>query len=427
MNILNGIGILFLYLVIFISIFIYILLIRNKQNIIDNWPIYRCEPYIIPLASVFGKDPGENLSGCMYQSTQGFFGVLIKPFYMILTLFTNILKDLFDHLDILRNFLEPIRNFIAFGSDMVYKKVEGIMNVVIYSFLKINNLLKRVFANFRLAVYSLEASQMAINSTWDGPIGGLVRQWGPMVDFFCFAKGTNVNGIPIENIQISNNVIGILTFEAPKYLYNYKGIYVSGNHFVKHNDQWMMVKETDAQLIPNNISKTLHSLITKNHRICFSGIEWADYEETDRLYRIQKQLALKNLESDAKTEFLENEPNLLLANTPILLKNMTWSNISDIKLGDILFPNNKVVGLIKVQEVINHNSGVGRSNIIFENKAWSLMNNVEYTKSFGVHYNLITTKGYFITKKYIVRDYLEVDRMDLYGKLSDITHLVLDK
>ena len=423
MKLLYGVFYLSIYFITFITILLYITLVYNRQNIIDNWPLYRCNPIVIPFASFFGKDPSENLQGCLFTSTEGFFGILIQPFQMIMKIFVKILDDLFNQLNVLRVFLEPVREFIRFSSDMVYQKVEGVMNVVIYSFLKINNIMKRVFANFRLAVYSLEASQMAINSTWNGPIGGLIRTWSPVVDFFCFAKGTDINGIPIENIEIGGNILGTLVFKAPKQLYNYKGILVSGNHFVFHNGYWTMVKNTGAKLVPYS-GETLHSLITADHLIRFSGILWADYEETDRLYKVQKRLSLKNLGIQQPNEMIE-EPNLVLDDTKIIMNNGSMEKISDLEIGDVLFPENAVIGIVKMRAKIHHQEGLGIANILFKSSEWVLENPDDTNISEAIHYNLITSKGYFVTEKVIVRDYIEIDRIDLYSELSNMTQCVL--
>ena len=99
-----------LYFIIFISILGYILIYENKQYIINNWPIYRCNPVIIPFAGYFGKNAAENLNGCLASNFGKFFKILIKPFQFIIKniqyLLVDILSQLIDAI-VAQTFLTP--------------------------------------------------------------------------------------------------------------------------------------------------------------------------------------------------------------------------------------------------------------------------------------------------------------------------------
>jgi hypothetical protein len=56
-----------------------------------------------------------------------------------------------------------------------------------------------------------------------------------------------------------------------------------------------------------------------------------------------------------------------------------------------------------------------------------LKNSYSITKYTGIMYNLITTKGYYQTNKYIVRDYLELHSPKIYDDVRDFTLQILNK
>lgn len=420
------------YLFIYISVFIYLVFFINKDFIINNWTTYRCYPVIMPFASFFGKDTSENISGCLGQSFHEFFGILIKPFQYMIGIITKLLGDITEHINLIRTMTAPIRSFVKQATSMMYKKVENLMGMVLYSFLKINNLMKRVYANFRLAVYSLEASQMAIRSTWDGPIGGTVRTWAPVADFFtdffCFGEETIILDRPISQISIGiGDIYGIFKFLAPKTLYNYRGVLISGNHLVYHNNKWTLVKETGSTKVDYN-GKYIYSLLTHSHRIQIGSIIAADYEETDQLVEIQKNLCLKNLKSSDNIDNKRITPNLVSDSVKIWVENRLV-RIDQIEVGSYLQNGNRVLGIAIVKTRIPTYNGYGIHNIVFSNKGWHLLENIVdknyVTNNEQVYYNLITTNGYYRTEDYVLRDYIEFHAMDVYDTLTKMSQVVL--
>ena len=449
----------FIYVIIFIILLLYIILVYNRKNIIKNWDQYKCSPLIIPFASFFDKDPIENLNGCMWNGYKSNFGILIKPFTYMIDTIKLVIKKLFDQLNSIRTLLKPIRDFVESATAMVYKKIEGIMNLTMFTFLKMNNLMKRTFANFRIMVYALEASQYTIQSTWNGPIGKITRFWAPGIDFFsdffCFEPSTkvlNVNKVPVEISKLNigdtlfhnNNIIGILKMIGVDNYYNYNGIIVSGNHLVYNyeNKKWTEVSfAPGAKYVHKPEIKNVYCLITANNTIPildnYRNIHhFSDYIETkdDAVMKYQRTLIYNRLSIPTNEICLEH--NLLGSKTQILMKNNEYNDILNINIGDQLHDNNIVVGIIKqyvsdIVVMLTHDNGMYTySNIIFENHSWQTIKMIEKfyntTKYSGLMYNLITTKGFYETDKFIVRDYLELHSTKIYDDVRAITLQILN-
>ena len=430
MDIYKSIFYLTIYFITFVLVLGFMVLSVNKQYIIDNWNVYRCNPLVMPFAGYFGFNSAENMVGCLNVSFNSYFGLFIRPFQYMIDIIKKIINDIIKQLDSIRNIIKPIRDFFETASAMVFKKIEAVMGTVIYSFLKINDLMKRMFANFRLAVYSLEATQMTVRSVWDGPIGKTTRFWAPTVDFFsdffCFAPNTIINGIPIEQIPFDENIYGKLEVFSPKTMYRYNNVIVSGNHIVYDGTSWVRVKDVGTPEV-STFTK-IYSLYTKNHRLTINNTLFCDYEETDKITKIQKSLILDVLRSPS-TNILNDNPNLLMGTKLVKLFDGSFKPISELQLGEQLYENDIVLGKITQKLPLFVHSGYGINNIIQHNNEWQLLSDFVSNDAIeieSVYYNIVTINGFYYTNEFTVRDYLEVHDIELFNKIGDITILLLN-
>ena len=72
----------FLTIIIFlIFIFLYVFnkLYIKYYEIKRNWPTYKCQPFIMPLAGYFGYDVGDNFVSCIGNIQSDLMGEFIKP------------------------------------------------------------------------------------------------------------------------------------------------------------------------------------------------------------------------------------------------------------------------------------------------------------------------------------------------------------
>ena len=417
----------FLYFIIFLSCVGYLLLVQNRQKIIDDWENYRCNPLVMPFASYFGHNASENLEGCLSVSFKMFFDMLMAPFNGMMSMISGLLGNLVTQLNFIRNLTAPIREFVKSAAQSVFKKTENLMNVVMFTFLKMNDILKRVFANFRLMVYTLEATQMTLTSTWNGPIGKMTRFWAPAADFFCFdattpikmcdGKHKSISQLVIgDELYESSRVYGLLWSNPPEYMYNYKNIIVAGGHFVKDVDGiWRPVEQSPIAIkmkTPSSIQR-IYSIWTTTHTMFSNDIEFADYDETTKTLPLQKKMIGWQLGIDIKQDHQEPNENVLRADIEILLSSMNWKPVSQLEIGDELFPiGNSIVAKIQKCMPTKMRNGYGVGNIVFNDSKWNLLSNIHSNQQFTIYneiaYNIATTRGFFITRNYIIRDYLEL-------------------
>jgi hypothetical protein len=388
---------------------------------------------VIPFADLFGYDSTENMVGCMNTSFTGYFDILIRPFKYMLQNIKNIMGDSVNQLNNIRYIIKPIRDFFGTASSMVFKKVEAVMGTVLYSFLKINDLLKRVFANFRLAVYTLEASQMSVRSLWDGPVGKMTRFWAPGVDFFsdffCFSPDTLIDGVPIKDVELNEHIYGKMVVFSPSVMYAYNDVLVSGNHLVHNQNKWVRVKEVGKPVPATH--KTIYTLFTKTHRIIINNTLFCDYEETNKVFKIQKRMILNGLKSPS-TQIQTMDPNLIAGWVEVRMEDGSYKAISQLELGERLYNNDMVLGkLYQKNKLLLSTDGFGLNNIVYNQSSenWHLLSDMQCSASThdDICFNIVTKNGYFYTKTRIVRDYLEMHSVAIFDAIGDLTIYHLQK
>jgi hypothetical protein len=103
---------------------------------------------------------------------------------------------------------------------------------------------------------------------------------------YCFDPSTPIqmaNGSTkeIKNIQLGDDtkggeVTGVFQFKASDDIHNYKGVTVAGGHYVKENNEFIMVKDSPLAVKIDKIP-VVYSLDTSARRIFIKDIEFADY------------------------------------------------------------------------------------------------------------------------------------------------------
>ncbi len=119
----------------------------------------------------------------------------------------------------------------------------------------------------------------AIGSIFSG--GGLTKFGG-----FCFDPDTLVQMADgsekkIKDIKLGDNtkggeVTGVFQFKASDEIHDYKGVIVAGSHYVKENNEFIMVKDSPLAIKIDKIP-VVYSLDTTGRRIFINDIEFADY------------------------------------------------------------------------------------------------------------------------------------------------------
>ncbi len=186
------------------------------------------------------------------------------------------------------------------------------------------------------------------------------------IDQCCFDKNTileTINGkkkmhnIKIGDILKDDSIItGIFKMEYNKdTIYKIGNILVTEEHPILYKNKWIRVDEhPESEKITNYNKKYLYCINTTSKKIAIDNYIFQDWDELDEndIEELKDLTNINNiLDINLKLEHGFHK------NTKIKLIDNTIKNIEDIKPGDILFNNNKVLGVAilngKNNETIN--------------------------------------------------------------------------
>jgi hypothetical protein len=300
-------------------------------------------------------------------------------------------------------------------------------------------------------IMTVIAILVAAVATFTGIIGAEIYD---MADGFCFAgdslvKMNDGTSKPISEINIGDvlwkggAVNGTLKFSgADVALFNYKGIKVSGEHLVHHeNLRWMKIIQTGAPSCGKE--EFIYSLVTDNNRIPILGesgetINFADWEEfsDDSILREWHAYVQDALKIPGKLRRSPSGP-AHLAGKVMVQRADQYIPVSSVKIGDLIndyncqenqYRNTKVIGIYETNEYANRTLSEGVWK--WCGHYWS-QGNVRESGFRGLidegkRYHLITSTGTFAVNlgdssfEYLIRDFTEMGVTNLKNTSSAV-------
>jgi hypothetical protein len=287
-------------ILIFIFLYVFNVLSVGIQKIKDDWPQYRCNPIVMPFASVFGYDPMSNFSFCIQNMMSSYMGYLMQPIKYSFSVLGNISKDINDALTGVRAFFNNIRNYIT----NIIQTVFGVFLNILIEFQRVTINIKDIFAKLigilATLMYVLEGTVDTMESGWNGPPGQLVRA-------LCFHPDTKVElkdgslyamkDLPLNSIlKTGSKVCAVMNIsnitekgEFIEKLYSIDGgennekILVSGSHLIYNNEikQFVHVEDLSNVIISDINSPNFACLITSDHIIPIGKHIFHDWEDNN--------------------------------------------------------------------------------------------------------------------------------------------------
>ena len=241
----------------------------------------------------------------------------------------------------------------------------------------------------------------------------------------CFDEETIFQMENGENKRIKDIVVGeklvkgneinckIIVNACYSKMYELDDIVVSDSHMLCYTGKWIPVKDhPDARIIKTYDKPYLYCFNTSSKIIRLNGITFTDWDE---LYGSQL------INSIYKREDIHKELHCGLSkNTQITMADGTYKCLIDVNIGDNLWNNVKVVGLVEingltVNKLYDYQHNLGKMHIICSD-------NLYYIDGFGKNvrldsfhkkeipkeeklYHLLTSSSYFYIQQLKVSDY----------------------
>jgi len=396
-------------------------------DVFNNWPKYRCNPIIMPFASLFGYDATENFNFCMKNIFSLNAGAVLAPVYGVMANFTDIVGTISNVANSFRYLIANLLNGMERLMGSFRDRFQFILFTIRMSFFKIMNLMGRLYSTFYAVIFMGLSGLQAANNVANNDLVKFLLE-------FCFDPETIIkleSGqlVPIKTLKIGdrltpvNGVAPIVTSlfefdgsETPMVSVN--GVVVSSKHFMRYNslDSWIEAgSNPDSKWTPS--LKRLICLNTSTHTLFINGKLFSDYDESESAVVIKKTQALaeRSLNSGVSGTGVSNYSLGLDPTTQVRVVGGKMVALADLVIGDVLYDGGVVKGLVKekVNSIVElpDNTRVAAAQLIWNKKTetWVRAAHMFKTESCNCVFNHVITTGSVIeTPNYMFRDYREV-------------------
>lgn len=292
-----------LVLLIFALMHTFIILAVQIENIKKNWPIWKCNPIIMPLAGQFGHDEFTNFTECIQSMQTNYMDYLLGPINVDLSAITQLGTMFTDGLQGSFEILTSLQTLLA----TIFENIYGVFYLVIIEFQKMVINIKDIFAKiggmFTILSYLLEGLGITIASLRNSPVG-------EAVEAACFDPNTKIqlinnevvamkdiklnsklkNGSIVRSVMKINNLdskqnIRENMYEIPGGEIN-ETIYVTGSHLIYDDmiKQFIEVRHlrgSNPSVVSDKNCGELCCLITSDHTIPIGKWVFHDWEDNN--------------------------------------------------------------------------------------------------------------------------------------------------
>ena len=289
--------------IVFVFLYFMSVLLIGIKKIKNSWPEYKCNPMVMPFASVFNHDPVTNFMGCVTGMQSGIMGFFLQPLK-----YASFLSGKLG--GILTNALQEARylmNYIRKRLSTITVDIFGVFLNILIQFqrllISMKTLVGKLMASMMTMAYLIVGSMRLGTSIWKGPIGGVLRSLCFKGDTKLKIKGRriyeNIKDINLGDIlENGSHVIGLLKLKGSKENPFYKiwsddlndYIYVTGEHRVLNRniegkeeddefENFIKVSKFKHAEKTKDYDEVLYCLITDDHRIPVGEYTFWDWED----------------------------------------------------------------------------------------------------------------------------------------------------
>jgi hypothetical protein len=338
------------------------------DDIKKNFGKYRCNPLLMPFVGNFGYNPVDNFNFCVQSIFNFKAAEVFAPVYNILATFQGVLATVVNSAMSIRgmfaNFLGGVENFIA----SVRNKIQFLMNNVRMSFVRILNLMGKVYGSMFAVLFM---GQSAMTASFNLANNDLVK----FLFEFCFVPDTLVKMADGTHKAIKDVVIGDVLAEVPNNkspvvtsVFRFAGastpmvrigdVVLSGAHYVLAGSAGMVPAEAHPDAVWAGSVPELVCLNVSGHRfrVGADGLLVADYDEHDSASVVAgtQRMATRALNGGSSGSGGDEEPVLdyslgIGGDTEVNMADESWKRMDAIKIDDEVKYSGKVLGVVSEQ------------------------------------------------------------------------------
>lgn len=402
----------------------------NLNEIAKNFGKYRCNPAFMPFAGQFGYDARENFNFCISSILNDQIAEAFAPLYKMLSQFTGILTVMMNAVMGIRklfsNFFLSVNNFI--GS--VRNRIQNLLFQIRLSFMKMNNLMGRVFGTMYAVIFMGMSSLTAGSNIAESDLAKFMME-------FCFDPETPITlesgkQCAIKDIKIGDRLAALPDAHVPVVTSTFvfdgaqtpvvkiNDVVLSDQHYVQYEGAWIPAgNHPNAQRVPSLTQLICLNVSGNTFLVGDAGLVVRDYDEhvSASVVEQTQAIASKALNGYADTPTIADYS---LGFDPALEVKLACGRLvraDAVKLGDELYGAGRVLGL--VQEVCEEcvslkGHDVSAAQLIFDQDRWIRAGTKYETTGPRTLLQFVTEKcGVIVARsdaghEYFLRDYREV-------------------
>jgi len=282
-----------LIIVIFLIVYIGLFIASIAKKIEENWPKYKCQPAMIPLAGYFGKDTLQNFTECIGDIQGGFMDIFLGPLKHAMKSLGDIGNGIIGSINTLRKMFKHLTDALF----KIFGDLFGMINNLVIRFQQMITSLKDIVMKMVGVFYTLimliRGMTIFGESVMAGPIGAFL-------DVLCFSPNTKIKLLKGgyksmkdlslgEILEDGSEVKGILRIkgnEKDKYYKIYSKklndyIYVTGTHLIMHpkTKEFIKVEHYEDAILTDRWDEELSCLVTSTHKIPIGEYTFWDWED----------------------------------------------------------------------------------------------------------------------------------------------------
>jgi hypothetical protein len=420
-------------IVISLSIFSILEASAALSNGSDNWADIRCQPHIMPLASLYGHDTAENIQFCLNNIIQEKTKSSLGPLAQGMGGFSGILGNLMESANSFRTTLATMVGGIIRLISEFKARMEALMARVKMTASRMRMMMFRVFGTMFSVVYMGMSAMTAVVNFTDTFVFGFL-------ELFCFPETQEIKMSDGSKKQIQycktgdileggHKVISTYCFLADGHsMVQIGSVVVSSNHLIMHENKWIYSKD-HPEAYPlgpwiGGVEKPLYCLSTDTHKIPIDSYIFTDYDETeegDQETQAFVHKSLNGIKEELKQDTLSYE-----IGSPEFTKIKTLHGmipLQSLKLGEFIDAKTRIIGIqkSKVEEVCQLPDGsfLAAGSLVWDAKSekWLRAHTLYKPKKNTLNTEFISlflnkTNHYTLENGSIVRDALEVNSKD---------------
>ena len=163
------------YCIIIIIIFICLYLINifsiGIKHMKKDWPLYRCNPAIMPFVGFLGHDASTNLTYCIQNMQTNFMGELLKPLNYNVDILGQTTEVMGNSLDNTRHLIKNVRSNVAGNTGTMFSSFTNVIIAIQETSMNLKDMFAKLAGSITGIVYSIRGGILGAQS-WPKTIPG---------------------------------------------------------------------------------------------------------------------------------------------------------------------------------------------------------------------------------------------------------------